>query len=444
MGNPAERRFELDASVREALSEERASVLLKELEEGVVTVKLGGKSFGDGSAEVAGAALARAARTLRHVDLADVIASRPEDEPKRALASMAAGLANAKHIISLDLSDNALGAKGIREVQGILSGQTALESLKLCNNGLAADAGELITQSLTEKTPTKLTLLHFHNNLLESAGAKALSPVVEASPDLEDFRFSGLRLYHDGAERICQALACVPENLRRINLSDNNFGIPGAAALADSLRKTRNVEDLILRDTALADEGMVLVAKALEEAGRRLRVLDVSGNEVTVGSAGALGKCVTGMPVLRVLMAEDNELGSAGAKVLANSLDPVIHADLQTIVLAASEIGTSGALALAKAAQQLPGLKSINLNANAIAPDAVEDIEALLDEKLGSLSDNDDECEDEEDEESEEGDVRDGDDLNADDSSEKTPAGDAGGDTVDNLAGALGSLTVEK
>jgi Ran GTPase-activating protein 1 len=433
---PTAEHFELDANVREALTAERAEELLAALVAGVTSVKLGGKSFGDGSAEVAASAMARVAPTLRHLDIADVIASRPEDEAKRALAAIAGGLTDAKGLVSLDLSDNAFGLKGIREVQSILSGQGALESLKLCNNGLAADAGEIIAAALTERTPTKLKLLHFHNNLLESAGAKALAPIVEASPALEDFRFSALRLHHDGASRICDALACVPENLRRVNVSDNNFGAAGAASLAAALRSMRRIEELVLRDTALCDGGVAAVCGALVEgAGRRLQVLDLSGNEMTADGARALRKCLQGCPVLRVLMVEDNELGSAGARQIARALHPVIHADLATIVAASSEVGTSGALALARAAVQLPGLASINLNGNTISADALEDIQALLSDKLDSLSEND---ADEDEEEGDDGGG--GDDSSADESREAS--GTADGGDVDKLASAVGSLSV--
>lgn len=435
--------FELDSSAREALTPERAEQLLALLPDGTTSVKFGGKSFGDGSAEVAAASLKRVASTLRVLDIADIIASRPEDEAKRALATIAAGLADANALEEIDLSDNAFGLKGIKEVQTIISGQNELRSLKLCNNGLAADAGHLICAALTDVTPTKLRLLHFHNNLLESAGAKELAPIVEASPELQDFRFSALRLHHDGAERICRALAAVPDNLRRLNMSDNNFGAAGAAALAAALVKMRNVEELILRDTALLDAGVTAVCSAIAEgAGRRMRILDLSGNEMTVDGARSLRRCLQGCPVLRELYVEDNELESAGAKQISRALHPVIHADLAVVVAASSEIGTKGALALARAAVQLPGLTKLNLNGNAISGDAVADIQQLLDEKLESLSDNDEDGEEEDDDESEEDDAAE-DDEDGITSGPLPPVAQSEANTsVDDLTSAVGSLSV--
>jgi Ran GTPase-activating protein 1 len=451
--------FELDSSVREALTKERAEELLVGLGVGVESVRLGGKSFGDGSAEVAAAALVLASPTLRNLDLADVIASRPEEEAKRALAALAGGVASAKSLVSIDLSDNALGAKGIRAIGDILAGQTALESLKLCNNGLAADAGELITAALTATTPTLLTTLHFHNNLLETAGAVALAPVLEASPALRDFRFSALRVHHDGAVRICRALAPNASALVRLNLSDNNFGADGAAALAEALSAAPALEELNLRDAALTDDGVVLVLRAVAASGGRgMRVLDLSANEMGTAGAKALRKALKKMPCLESLMVEDNELGSGGAKQIAGGLSAAVHRALREIVAAGSEIGTAGAMALAKVAATLPALESVNLNANAIDADVVSDIQELLDEKLASLSDNDDDGEDEdedEDEESVEEEEEDSDEgeeeeaakeskVGAEGYKEKAAASEEASASVDELTSAVEQLTVNK
>lgn len=420
-----EARFELDCSQREALSAERAEQLLASVSAGITWIKLSGKSFGDGSATIAAEALARAAPTLRHVDLSDIIAARPEDEAKRALVAIAEGLAEAKELVSIDLSDNALGAKGIRAIGDILSGQTALKSLKLCNNGLAADAGEIIAANLTKVSPTKLRLLHFHNNLLENAGAKALAPIVEASPELEDFRFTGLRVHHDGAVRISQALKVNAPSLRKLNLADNNFGSPGAVALGAALSKTKILEELILRDTALGDEGVLAVMKGLRNVASHIRVLDLSGNDMTVESSRALKRTLSNMPSLESLVLEDNELGSAGAKQIAAGLLDDVHRNLVIVNASGSEIGSSGAVALSRAVARLPKMTHLNLNGNSIRAEVVTEIQELLHEKFGSVSDNDDDEDDEErfsDDESE-----------SQDENEDEDAADSSDDARDNL-----------
>ena len=53
---------------------------------------------------------------LKEVDLSDVLAGRPETEALEALSTLCAALteANGVALQALDLSDNALGEKGVR------------------------------------------------------------------------------------------------------------------------------------------------------------------------------------------------------------------------------------------------------------------------------------------------------------------------------------------
>ena len=389
-------KFIIDQTSREALTADRAKELLKDLDAGVDYVKLSGKSFGDGSAQIAAEALERSIPTLTYLNIADIIASRPEDEAKRALTIISDSLESCKHLKLIDLSDNALGAKGIRAVGTLLAGQEALEELFLCNNGLAADAGDLITEALLETTPTKLCRLHFHNNLLETAGAISLAPIVENSPKLEDFRFSSLRLGREGAVRICEALKeRIGSTLKHLNLSDNNFGEEGAEALTEALSNAPCLETLILNDALLGDDGVKLICEALAKGAPKLVSLNISGNEVGVEGAKGLAKLLA-RGTLKELKAEDNELGNSGAKRIAKGLKK--SSTITSLNVCSSEVGGTGALAIATEAAKLKCLEKIAMNGNAIPAGTVEEIENLLGDKLGSLSDNDEDDDEEDDE----------------------------------------------
>lgn len=92
-------------------------------------VKLSTKSFGsshdNNSAEVAARAFQASAATLTDVDLSDVIAGRPETEALSALKIMCSALAKVK-LRRLNLSDNALGEKGIRACAHAFANQVSL------------------------------------------------------------------------------------------------------------------------------------------------------------------------------------------------------------------------------------------------------------------------------------------------------------------------------
>ena len=75
-------------------------------------IKFSTKSFGIEAATVAARAIENVASSLTHADISDIIAGRPEKEVLGALQIISQSLAKAK-LKALDLSDNALGQKGI-------------------------------------------------------------------------------------------------------------------------------------------------------------------------------------------------------------------------------------------------------------------------------------------------------------------------------------------
>lgn len=385
------KEFLIDQTSREALTRERAEDVLRGLGEGNTAVKLSGKSFGDGSAEVLASALEKTVPSLRFLDMADIIASRPEDEAKRTLTTIATALACCKHLESINLSDNALGAKGINAVGDLLKGQTKLKELYLCNNGLAADAGTLICSALLATVPSSLTTLHFHNNLLETAGSLALAPIIESSPRLEDFRFSSLRVGREGTVRICEALQPqLSSTLKHLNLADNFFGEEGADSLARALLNAPLLETLIINDTIIGDSGASSICKVLMTGAPNLSVLNISGNEIGLQGANGIAKLLSSGR-LRELHADDNELGNAGATALAEGISR--HSHLRVLGLNNCEIGGPGALSIAKAISSLKDVKCVNLDSNTISTSQLEKIKCLLGTKLGPMDENDEDGE---------------------------------------------------
>ncbi|CAI9766802.1 unnamed protein product [Fraxinus pennsylvanica] len=67
------------------------------------------------------------------------------------------------HLMCLNMSDNALGEKGVRAFGKILQSQTSLEELYLMNDGISEEA----VPAICELVPSteKLRVLLFHNNM---------------------------------------------------------------------------------------------------------------------------------------------------------------------------------------------------------------------------------------------------------------------------------------
>ena len=256
----------LKAGDREMLTAERAAELLgsaRGREDKITKIALGTKSFGRDAARYLGAEVLPKLTALRDADLADIIAGRMEAEGLEALKTICDVMKDIP-VTAVDLSDNALGTKGIRACAGLLASLETLEQLKLCNDGLSADAcGEVADLLLFRgpDAPTRLKTLHFFNNMQDDGGGIHIARVVERSPLLEDFRLSSTRCKNDGGVALGTALGKF-HNLRKLEISDNSFGSVGGEALAKAIAGGQpHLTHLDLKDLSFEDEGGIPILK---------------------------------------------------------------------------------------------------------------------------------------------------------------------------------------
>jgi hypothetical protein len=136
-------------SAREAIDGQRASTLLAPIIGGDASyekIVLGGKSFGAEAAAVLAQAL-RSMPSLTHADFADCIASRGTSEALDVLQVLCDGVAaSGAKLQTLDLSDNALGVRGIPRIAAALTKQPNLRHLHFNNDGLQAEAVAGLTE----------------------------------------------------------------------------------------------------------------------------------------------------------------------------------------------------------------------------------------------------------------------------------------------------------
>ena len=88
---------------------------------------------------------------LRSAVLADIIAGRPEAEGLAVYRVLAAALTAgdcAARLEELDLSDNAVGTKGVAVLRPLLTRLPALRRLFFCNCGISAEAARSIADCL--------------------------------------------------------------------------------------------------------------------------------------------------------------------------------------------------------------------------------------------------------------------------------------------------------
>ncbi|KAJ7557896.1 hypothetical protein O6H91_04G014300 [Diphasiastrum complanatum] len=387
--------FDISGGKRDFLDKARADDLLKPLlapGASYSSICLSNWSFGKDAAEVAAACIAPIKEKLVEVDLSDIVAGRPEVVALEVMRILSGAL-EGSDLRSLNLSDNALGEKGVRAFSSILRSQGSLEKLFFINNGISEEAAVAICQLLP--SGKNLRTLHFHNNMSGDGGSLALSTLVSSTERLEDFRFSSSRVGKKGAIALAEALKG-GKSLKRIDVRDNMFGPEGGIALGNALTQHRWLTDVYLSDLALEDKGAIPVLQALRTAAPSLRILDLGGNEITEKAASYIANCIEKKTFLEKLGLSENELKDGGVVIVSKSLIKG-HDSLRELDFSSNDLGRLGALAAAQAVSNKPSFKLLLLDGNHISEQGVDALRVELlkgrngVEVLGSLEDNEDE-----------------------------------------------------
>ena len=153
-------------------SEKAESLLTAVTVKDPTTIKLSNKSF---SFEAA-LCISKRLVTFKNIeiaDISDIIAGRAEEDALLTLKTICDSILG-NQLIELNVSDNALGSKGVTACKSLFSCKS-LKRLYACNNGLSADACDLVSKLLLEGGCPELTALHFYNNMSGDGGATAIA-----------------------------------------------------------------------------------------------------------------------------------------------------------------------------------------------------------------------------------------------------------------------------
>eukprot|EP00533_Pseudo-nitzschia_delicatissima_P011779 CAMPEP_0197273280 /NCGR_PEP_ID=MMETSP1432-20130617/11048_1 /TAXON_ID=44447 /ORGANISM="Pseudo-nitzschia delicatissima, Strain UNC1205" /LENGTH=450 /DNA_ID=CAMNT_0042738927 /DNA_START=42 /DNA_END=1394 /DNA_ORIENTATION=- len=355
--------------------------------------------------------------------IADIIASQMEAPALEVLKTISDAFAESR-LEEVDLSDNAMGTKGVIACKTVLSGASVcgtLQRLKLCNNGLSKytmdEVAVLLTEGEDSCIANNLTQIHFFNNMSDDAGCESFKNIIAKSEHLEDIRFSGTRAKAKGSVFITSGLKDLAESgklgtVTRLDLADNSFG-DCYEDLAEALKICSQLEYLDLHDCCLGDDGITAVCDVLLEAKPPLSFLSISGNDIgednNYDGAKSVAKLIASINGSIVSFnASENEMRSPGIRSIARAFK---SSTVKELYLNQNEVGTVGANALIKMSSQVPNLEKIQLDFNGFTDDVVEQLQATFGEKLTEFEDNLEDDYDEEIENPE--DLEDGDDVDA-------------------------------
>ncbi|KAJ6685076.1 RAN GTPASE-ACTIVATING PROTEIN 1 [Salix purpurea] len=387
--------FDISGGRRAFISGEEAGEVLKPLKvpgNSYTRICFSNRSFGLEAAHVAEPILLSIKDQLTEVDLSDFVAGRPESEALEVMNIFSSALEGC-NLRYLNLSNNALGEKGVRAFGKLLKTQNNLEELYLINDGISEEAARAVCELIP--STEKLKVLHFHNNMTGDEGAVAIAEMVKRSTVLEDFRCSSTRVGLEGGVALAEALGSC-NHLRKLDLRDNMFGVEAAIALSKSLSAFADLTEVYLSYLNLEDEGAEALANALKECAPSLEVLDMAGNDITAKGASSLAACIAAKQFITKLNLAENELKDEGTILIAKAIE-VGCGQLNEVDLNTNAIRRAGARLLAQAVVDKPGFKSLNINGNYISDEGIDEVKDIfkgLPNLLENLDENDPDGED--------------------------------------------------
>lgn len=393
--------FDISGGRRAFIEAEEAEELLKSLwkPNSYTKICFSNRSFGLDAARVVEPILLSIKDQLTEVDLSDFIAGRPEEEALKVMNIFSSALEGCV-LRYLDLSNNAMGEKGVRAFTSLLRSQKNLEELYLMNDGISEEAARAVCELIP--STEKLRVLQFHNNMTGDEGALAISEIVKRSPALEDFRCSSTRIGAEGGVALAEALGTC-SHLKKLDLRDNVFGVEAGIALSKAISVFSDLTEIYLSYLNLEDEGAEALANSLKDSAPSLEVLEMAGNDITAKAAATLAACIAEKQFLTKLSLAENELKDEGAIVISKALE-VGHGQLNEVDLSENSIRRAGARVLAQAVVHKSGFKLLNINSNFISDEGIDEVKDIFKnspDMLGPLDENDPEGEDDPDEEAE-------------------------------------------
>ncbi|KAK6940826.1 Leucine-rich repeat [Dillenia turbinata] len=404
VSTPQQTFFDISGGQRSFIDAEEADELLDPLRRpgnSYTRICFSNRSFGLSAARVAEPILRSLNDQLTEVDLSDFIAGRPEEEALEVMQIFSSALEGCK-LRYLNLSNNAMGEKGVRAFATLLRSQSNLEEVYLMNNDISEEAAKAMRELIP--STDKLRVLHFHNNMTGDEGAQAIAEVVKSSPSLVDFRCSSTRVASEGGMALAEALAMCP-HMKKLDLRDNMFGVEVGVALSKTFFMFANLTEVSLSYLNLEDEGAAAVADALKESAPALEVLEMAGNDITVEGAKNLASLIAAKQSLSKLSLGENELKDEGAIVIAKALEEG-HSQLLEVDMSTNMIRRVGARCLAQAVVNKTGFKLLNINGNYISEEGIDEVKDIFKDSpdvLGPLDENDPEGGEDNDEDEEEG-----------------------------------------
>ncbi|KAF9203726.1 hypothetical protein BGZ49_006107, partial [Haplosporangium sp. Z 27] len=257
-------------------------------------------------------------------NFSDIFTGRLRSEIPDCLVAFGDALKDKKHLVELNLSDNAFGAAGVNPLVEFLTTNRNLQILKLNNNGLGVTGGKVLAQALmtahernvAENKKSSLRVIIAGRNRLENGSTPDLAKAFAAHGTLTHVAMpqNGIRM--EGIEALAAGLTKCPE-LEILDLQDNTFTIRGCRAFAAAIPTWSGLKRLNFGECLLSNKGTILLSQALAQGkNTKLESIDFTFAEMRENGVLELASVISGhLPNLTKLELNGNQVEEDSASI---------------------------------------------------------------------------------------------------------------------------------
>ncbi|KAF8966844.1 hypothetical protein BGZ46_000314, partial [Entomortierella lignicola] len=257
-------------------------------------------------------------------NFSDIFTGRLRSEIPDCLVAFGDALKDKKHLVELNLSDNAFGAAGVNPLVEFLTTNRNLQILKLNNNGLGVTGGKVLAQALmtaqernvAENKKSSLRVIIAGRNRLENGSTPDLAKAFAAHGTLTHVAMpqNGIRM--EGIEALAAGLTKCP-GLEILDLQDNTFTIRGCRAFAAAIPTWSGLKRLNFGECLLSNKGTILLSQALAQGkNTKLESIDFTFAEMRENGVLELASVISGhLPNLTKLELNGNQVEEDSASI---------------------------------------------------------------------------------------------------------------------------------
>jgi Ran GTPase-activating protein (RanGAP) involved in mRNA processing and transport len=308
---------------------------------------------------------------------------------------------------SLDIGFNQVGDEGCKAlIEAIMTNNSRRESqdnprswtLYLAGNLIGEDGAhsiaDLISRQQHKRNVCPVRRLYLTGNKLGPTGIKAIADSILSD---ELARRQALQQEGDGSEvdqsEFCSDRGYSGGGMEELFLGGTCIGSVGCAAISRVLEQSQYLKTMSLPNCDITDDIFYSLAATIKTNRSKLPLesLQLSFNRITCKGMEALSNAIWGSTTLKELLLDNNEIGDAGAQLVATVI-PGITAPLESLNVGFNKIKSAGMRVLMKAVAGSQSLRSLSVAGNTVDTTSAKFIAYALAHNSSLLSISLDHC----------------------------------------------------